>query len=380
MPPRPKKIKPPRPKKIKPKLLAKKKTKNRIRQSPPTLQPQQPPLQDKELRSCHTASATCQNHSAGDQYSKKEERQKVSANLNEMADSANGKLEGDENVQPGDVGDSKPVVESVRDVAIDDGSEPAKETREDDADGSGSSSSFSSSSSDEEAESAQVADDSGKVVEEKTEEVDISVAETVKSVSNHLDQGGVVEETKAEEVVEEEKVVATLDETDESSPAITEEVSKQVEEKILSYVEESNGVSPVETGLVSEEVEESTLPLGKKEDCAPVITYVESKGTEEAYVESKPVPAAVADVVSKGTEEIKKPVSEKQTGESSGTAYKEEVPVVESADAGQDYGKAVIPESSGNPFTVSGAGRPLHPTSWRSCCGLFEILHPRSDR
>ncbi|CAN6573873.1 unnamed protein product [Malus baccata var. baccata] len=346
MPPRPKKIKPPRPKKIKPKLLAKKKTKNRIRQSPPTLQPQQPPLQDKELRSCHTASATCQNHSAGDQYSKKEERQKVSANLNEMADSANGKLEVDENVQPGDVGDSKPVVESVRDVAIDDGSEPAKETREDDADGSGSSSSFSSSSSDEEAESAQVADDSGKVVEEKTEEVDISVAETVKSVSNHLDQGGVVEETKAEEVVEEEKVVATLDETDESSPAITEEVSKQVEEKILSYVEESNG------------------------DCAPVITYVESK----------PVPAAVADVVSKGTEEIKKPVSEEQTGESSGTAYKEEVPVVESADARQDYGKAVIPESSGNPFTVSGAGRPLHPTSWRSCCGLFEILHPRSDR
>ncbi|CAN6573874.1 unnamed protein product [Malus baccata var. baccata] len=287
-----------------------------------------------------------------------------------MADSANGKLEVDENVQPGDVGDSKPVVESVRDVAIDDGSEPAKETREDDADGSGSSSSFSSSSSDEEAESAQVADDSGKVVEEKTEEVDISVAETVKSVSNHLDQGGVVEETKAEEVVEEEKVVATLDETDESSPAITEEVSKQVEEKILSYVEESNGVSPVETGLVSEEVEESTLPLGKKEDCAPVITYVESK----------PVPAAVADVVSKGTEEIKKPVSEEQTGESSGTAYKEEVPVVESADARQDYGKAVIPESSGNPFTVSGAGRPLHPTSWRSCCGLFEILHPRSDR
>ncbi|XP_068335159.1 probable GPI-anchored adhesin-like protein PGA55 isoform X1 [Pyrus communis] len=370
---------PPRPKKIKPKLLAKKKTKNTIRQSPPTLQPQQPPLQDKELRSCQTASATCQNHSAGDQYSEKEERQKVSANLNEMADSSNGKLEGDENVQPGDVGDSKPVVESVRDVTIDAGSEPAKETREDDADGSSSSS--SSCSSDEEAESAQVVDHSGEVVEEKTEEVDVSVVETVESVSNHLDQGGVVEETKAEEVVEEEKVVTSLDETDESSPAITEEVSKQVEEKTLSYVEESNGVSSVETGSVSDEVEESTLPLSKKDDCAPVITYVESKGTEEADVESKPVPAAVADVVSKGTEEIKLPVSEEQTRESSGTAYKEEVRVVESADAGQDYGKAVNPESTGNPqYTVSVAGRPLHPTSWMSCCGLFEILHRRSDR
>ncbi|XP_048448110.1 uncharacterized protein LOC125480918 [Pyrus x bretschneideri] len=130
---------PPRSKKITSKLLAK-----TIRQSPPTLQPQQVPEEE-------------------------EEEPKVSADLNEMADSSNGKLDGAENVQPEDVGDSKPVVESVRDVAVDDCSEPAKETR-DDADDSSSS---SSSSSDEEAEGARVANDSGEV--EETEEVVIKV-------------------------------------------------------------------------------------------------------------------------------------------------------------------------------------------------------------
>ncbi|XP_068303903.1 protein gar2 [Pyrus communis] len=254
-----------------------------------------------------------------------------------MADSSNGKLDGAENVQPEDVGDSKPVVESVRDVAVDDCSEPAKETR-DDADDSRSS---SSSSSDEEAEGARVANDSGEV--EETEEVVVSV----ESVYNHLDQGSVVVETKVEE---EEKVAESLDETGESSPAIAEEVLKQVEEKTLSYVEESNGVALVETDLVS------------KED------------------EKEAVPAAVADIVSKGIEETRLPVSKEQTGESSGTAYKEEVPAVESADAGQDHGKAEIPESTGNPSIVSVAGPPLQPTSWKSCCGLFEILHRRSDR
>ncbi|KAM1373748.1 hypothetical protein ACFX2I_024408 [Malus domestica] len=326
---------PPRSKKITAKLLAKKKT---IRQSPPTLQPQQVP---------------------------EEEEQKVSADLNEMADSSNGKLEGAENVQPEDVGDSKPVVESVRDIAIDDCSEPVKETR----DVADDSSSSSSSSSDEEAEGARVANDSGEV--EGTEEVVVSVVETVESMYNHLDQGCVVVETK----VEEEKVAASLDETGESSPAITEEVSKQIEEKTLSYVEESNGVALVEADLVSKEVEES---------CAPVITDVVSKGSEEAEVpcsdEKEAVPAALADIVSKGIEETKLPVSEEQIGESSGTAYKEGVPAVESADAGQDHGKAEIPESTGNPSIVTVAGQPLQPTSWKNCCGLFEILHRRSDR
>ncbi|VVA28610.1 PREDICTED: histone H3 v1 isoform [Prunus dulcis] len=275
-----------------------------------------------------------------------------------MADSSNGKLEETLKVQPDD---EVKVVESVTDIAIDDYSAAGKKTHD------GDDSSSSSSSSDEETEagekSAKVAD-SGEV--EETKEVSVVVVETVESLSNHLDQG-VVDDLEAVKE-EEEKVLASVDGTNESSPAITDLVSEQIEEKTLTYLDESNGVSLAETDLVSKEVEEPALPsLSEHDEPAPVITDVEEK-------------SEVVDVVSKRIEEtIGESSSENVVDGSSKPSPDQVPPPLESADAGEEYGKPVIPESTGNPSIVSVTGRPLQPTSWKSCCGLFEVLH-RSNR
>lgn len=318
----------------------------------------------KELSGCETASVTCQSHS-DDQYSlggEEEERRKVSADLNQMADSSNGNLEETLKVQPDD---EVKVVESVTDIAIDDYSAAGKKTHD------GDDLSSSSSSSDEETgageKSAKVAD-SGEV--EETKEVSVVVVETVESLSNHLDQGGVDDLEAVKE--EEEKVLASVNGTDESSAAMTDLVSEQIEEKTLTYVDESNGVSLAETDLVSKEVEEPALPsLSEHDEPAPVITDVEEK-------------SEVVDVVSKGIEETigessYKASSENVVGGSSKPSPDQVPPPVESADAGEEYGKPEIPESTGNPSIVSVTGRPLQPTSWKSCCGLFQVLH-RSNR
>ncbi|PQM37172.1 hypothetical protein Pyn_39928 [Prunus yedoensis var. nudiflora] len=317
--------------------------------------------------SIHQSQPTLQLHLQGGE---EEERRKVSADLNQMADSSNGNLEETLKVQPDD---EVKVVESVTDIAIDDYSAAGKKTHDSDD------SSSSSSSSDEETEagekSAKVAD-SGEV--EETKEVSVVVVETVESLSNHLDQV-VVDDLEAVKE-EEEKALASVNGTDESSAAITDLVSEQIEEKTLTYLDESNGVSLAETDLVSKEVEEPALPsLSEHDEPAPVITDVEEK-------------SEVVDVVSNGIEETKIPVLEETIGESSYKASRENVddgsskrspdqvpPPIESADAGEEYGKPEIPESTGNPSIVSVTGRPLQPTSWKSCCGLFEVLH-RSNR
>lgn len=284
-----------------------------------------------------------------------------SADHSKMEDSSsNGKLEETQKVQEGEV-------ESVRDVRIDDYSlEHAKKAHHGDE------------------EPDELADEkipesveSGEVVEEKDEEFPVSVVETEASVCNDV---------KPEEKEEEKQYVPSLDETDGSSPAVEDVVPKPIddEEEILS-------------DLVSNGVEESALP-SLSED----ITNVESKESEETEVpwseeKEEEVSVAVADVVSKGVEEVKLPVVEEiSTGESSGAAYKvpsesveedtlkasPEVPApppVESADAGEGYGKREIDASAGNPSIVSVTRNPLQPTSWRSCCGLFEVLR-RSDR
>lgn len=258
-----------------------------------------------------------------------------SADHSKMEDSSsNGKLEETQKVQEGEV-------EPVRDIAIDDYSlEHAKKAHHGDE------------------EPAEPADEkvpesveSGEVVEEKDEEVPVSVVETEASVGNDVEP---------EEKEEEKQYVPSVDETDGSSPAVEDVVSKPIddEEQILS-------------DLVANGVEESTLP-SLSEDITNVI---ESKASEETEVpcseeKEEEVDLAVADVVSKGVEEVNLPVVEEiSTGESSGAGYKvpsesveedtlkasPEVPApppVESADAGEGYGKREIPESAGNPVML----------------------------
>ncbi|TYG92927.1 hypothetical protein ES288_A11G070700v1 [Gossypium darwinii] len=55
------------------------------------------------------------------------------------------------------------------------------------------------------------------------------------------------------------------------------------------------------------------------------------------------------------------------------------VPPVETRDAGEVEGKPVMHESIENQTILSVGNRSVQPTSWKSCCGLFEVLR-RSDR
>ncbi|KAM5580024.1 hypothetical protein ABKV19_009657 [Rosa sericea] len=276
-----------------------------------------------------------------------------------MADSSNGKLEETQKVQEGE------VVESVRDIAVDDYSlEHAKKAHVEPA---------------EAAEESPEVVASEEVAEEKEEEVvPVAVVETETSVVDD------VVEPEEKEKEEEKQYVPSVDETDGPSPVVEDVVLEETEEKTL-------------TDLVSNGVEESTLP-SLSED----ITNVVSRGIEETEVpcsdeKEEDVVPAVADAVSKGIEEIKLPVVEEtSTGESSGADYKvtsesvdddsskptPEVPVpppVESTDAGEEYGKREISETAENPSIVSVTRAPLQPTSWSSCCGLFDALR-RSDR
>ncbi|XP_062009024.1 uncharacterized protein LOC133725689 [Rosa rugosa] len=304
---------------------------------------------EKELSGCETASVTCQDRSSR-QYLAEEEQEtrKLSVDHHQMADSSNGKLEETRKVQEGE------VVESVRDIAIDDSSvEHAKKAHEEPA---------------EAAEESTEVVGSGEVVEKKEEDV----VETETSVVDDVVEP---EEKEKEEEEEEKQYVPSVDETDGPSPVVEDVVPEEIEEK-------------TSTDLVSNGVEESTLP-SLSED----MTNALSKGIEETEVprsdekEEEVVPAV----------EVKLPVVEEtSTGESSGADYKvtgesvdddsskqsPEVPVsppVESIDAGEEYGKREISETAENPSIVSVTRAPLQPTSWRSCCGLFEVLR-RSDR
>ncbi|XP_050382816.1 altered inheritance of mitochondria protein 21-like [Argentina anserina] len=317
----------------------------------------------KELSGRETASVACLVHSCPPYLVIKEEeqRRKLSAVHHQMADSSNGKLEETPEVQEGE------VVESVRDIAIDDYSlEHAKKAHEEPA---------------EAAEETPAVVESGEVVEEKEEDVvQVSVVETETS----LVDDDVVEPEVEEGKEEEKQYVPSVEETDEPSPVVEDIVSEEIEEKTL-------------IDLVSNGVEESTLP-SLSED----ITNVVSKGVDETEVpcseeKDDEVVLAVADVVSKGIEEVQLPVVEEiSTGESSGPDYKvtgENVdedflkpspevlapPPVESTDAGEGYADRDISETAEKPSIVSVTRAPLQPTSWRSCCGLFEALR-RSDR
>lgn len=292
---------------------------------------------EKELSGCETASVTCQDHSCHPNLVAEEgqERSKFSADHHhQMADSSNGngKLEETEKVQEGE------VVESVRDIAIDDYSvEHAKKTHEEPA---------------EAAEESPEVVESGDVVEEKEDEVvPVSIVEKETSVVEPE-----VKEVKEEK--EEEQYVPSVAETDGPSPVVEDDVSEEIEEK-------------TKTDLVSNGVEESTLP-----SLSEVTTNVVSKGIEETEVpcseekEEEEVVTAAAHVVSKGIEEVKLPVVEEiSTGESSGADYKAtsesvddetlkpspEVPVpppVESTDAGEGYGKREIPETAEKPVML----------------------------
>ncbi|KAK3183432.1 hypothetical protein Dsin_030718 [Dipteronia sinensis] len=221
--------------------------------------------------------------------------------------------------------------------------------------------------------------DSGEFQEEK--EVTVYVVDSVPQSEELISDGE--EAAAVVQIIEALEDITLLDskETEEASNEINgvpEEVSKEalkvIEEVTLPASDGNDGISPVVTEVVSKVIEEIKLPS------------LEENG-------EVPLPAAINEEKSKEIEETKFPVSIQNTGESSYTAdkeYKQEVdkslPALANSgnvdnvtDADEIADKPEIFESNGNSPIISLNQRTVRPTSWRSCCGLFDVLS-RSDR
>ncbi|KAL0002226.1 hypothetical protein SO802_016007 [Lithocarpus litseifolius] len=162
------------------------------------------------------------------------------------------------------------------------------------------------------------------------------------------------------------------------------------EVKVPPSLEKSNGISPVKANEEVKGIEETKLPSPDENDGS---YEVAKETTLPALGEDGKVP----EVVQKEIEETELLASDVSVAEASTGVYespKEEAndslqplanaPAVDASNAGEESNKTEIPESTGNPVSnfkhiISVSQRPLQPTSWRSCCGLFEVLR-RSER
>ncbi|KAM3699027.1 hypothetical protein ACJW31_06G230400 [Castanea mollissima] len=276
------------------------------------------------------------------------ESQEENVEVVSLIEIANGKLEETQKVEPKaeynevaieDVGEVKAVDESVTEILIDENSESVDQTY--------------SNFDKEEEKSSEVVDSENYEEEEKV--VSHSVADYVVPIVEELDENLVGLE------------------------------SKENEEKIPLSLEKSNGISPVKENEEVKEIEETKLPSSDENDGS----YEVAKETTLPALEED---GKVPEVVQKGIEETELQASDVSVADASTGVYessKEEAndslqplanaPAVDTSNAGEESKKTEIPESTGNPHIISVSQRPLQPTSWRSCCGLFEVLR-RSDR
>ncbi|KAK4577936.1 hypothetical protein RGQ29_028182 [Quercus rubra] len=296
----------------------------------------------------------------------KVESQEENVEVESLVEIANGKFEETQKVEPQaeynevaieDVGEVKAVVESVREILIDENSESVDQSYD------GGDSGLRTSTFDKEEKSSEVVD-SGKY-EEEEKEVSHSVADYVEpivSLSKDFSQG-------VEEPVEN----------------LTGLESKENEEKVPLSLEKSNGISPVKANEEVKGIEETKLPSPDANDGS---YEVAKETTLLASGEDGKVP----EVVQKEIEETELLASDVSVAEASTGVYessKEEAndslqplanaPAVDTSNAGEESNKTEIPESTGNPHIISVSQRPLQPSSWKSCCGIFEVLR-RSDR
>lgn len=253
-----------------------------------------------------------------------------------MEESSNGKLENNMKVNPeGEdvevaIEESKPDHESFR--------EKVSEFMDKIHGGDDSSSSSSSS------------DDESKPVE-TIPEVDSLVVEPAVNFSEELTQ---VQETPIEI------------QGDSNNASIHSEVDSLVAEAESNEpLEKNNGSYAEVKEVVLEAIEETILPTSDENSG-------EASGTAN-------------DLSSKDIPDNKKQADENPE-ESSGVKQNEEtllekqtVPSVETSNGNEADNESEIAGSIGNKPVISMTPRTLHPTSWRGCCGLFDVLK-RSNR
>ncbi|XVE83606.1 hypothetical protein DITRI_Ditri16bG0100600 [Diplodiscus trichospermus] len=249
-----------------------------------------------------------------------------------MEESSNGRLEEllkveahDEGKEVEDCAASKPQVEFATNI-IADGSSTSVTVHSD-----GEDSSSSSRSLDEEAEAVER---SSQVENSENVEVEKLVSDSVVE-SVQLEH----EVFSTEELNQDIK--PSVEKSDDSD--VAELDGKETEEKITPFLDETNPDSPILTDLLINGLKEETQRLSS------------SATTWDS-----------ANVVSGGIEETTIPC----------LAENAEAPevAVETRDGGELVNKPEIPESTGIQPIISLSHHPVQPTSWKSCCGLFEIL------
>ncbi|XP_002520391.3 probable inactive protein kinase DDB_G0270444 [Ricinus communis] len=295
-------------------------------------------------------------------------------------------------------------VESVREIVVDGKSEGLKEAQDD---GNNLNSDSSKSLQEEAKEESSLVKDSGILEEPEVEEDNSTVkdpgmieeeAEVEKEAINSIieavehivpssEQFSSIVEASIENSKEFDSTEVELKETDESE---TNEIATIVADVELSGTKEtmlpsstSNGTEGNAFELVSGGVEEIELPASEDKYSLPGIAKDSvSKAIEEKVMsldENNEVPPALTDAISKGIEEVKVASLEEKSGEFSTIVDKEPVEIVDnslkpSANPTVIASKDGFPESTGNPHVISVSQRTIQPTSWRSCCGLFEVL------
>lgn len=220
-------------------------------------------------------------------------------------------------------------------------------------------------------ESANVDRDDPQVVDSRELEEEKTIIDSVVDPNEP-------EASLAKELTEDAEVAVEMS---EAHGDIAESESKETEVRISQSLEESNCVSADETNDLSKATEEETLPSDdEKNEVSQAVTETIGEIILPSSEENSEAPPVITDIVSKGIEETKLPVLEQHTEESSKGKVDELNQAM--ANSGTVDDTCNPPKLANEPETIPGStGNPgnFRPTSWRSCCGLLDILR-RSDR
>ncbi|XVF16815.1 hypothetical protein REPUB_Repub10bG0064800 [Reevesia pubescens] len=296
---------------------------------------------------------------------------------------------------------SKPDVEFVRDIIVDGNSESINEKPD------GEDSSSRGSSSDKEAEpeerSPQVENsmnfEKEKVISDSVvESVDLErgvclTKEFSQDIEPSVHKSGDSDVAELDARETEENMSPSLNDTNVDSPILTDSLINGLEEGLeqLSSTETTRD-SAILTDVELKGIDEEKMLKGLDEtNGSTVAADVMFRGIEETTISCLAGSGVSAAAVSQGIMETKTPASDNNAEGSSGSPdsasnknaedslQAANVSTVKTRDAGDLVNKAEVHESTGNQPIISLSRRPTQPTSWKSCCGLFEVLR-RSDR
>lgn len=203
------------------------------------------------------------------------------------------------------------------------------------------------------------------------------------------------EEEDDEKVKKEEKIVPLAEEEKSVAQsgavsvehAVTEEAATEDSDKVDAAAVEQEEETEVE--IPSAETPNGVVLMAGAEETAPVavdesdvvVPVVEAAAEAEEMATEEPVLAEEEEKEGDSTPAAADMAPKESGGDPSLAQLLADAPPISEGGIGTEHGvdKGDIPESTGSPPIVSVSRRSVPPTSWRSCCGLFDVLR-RCDR